>query len=1382
MNNEKNFNNNYNKFEIINNNKSYQYLPFEYCRIILIKIIKNIKGINVNKILIYKIKEYNPESNFNKANLTINNKILLLFWNFIFINLLGIVLTKKANNNKRILNDKLTINMKVIRQNKTKIINSKYIPNRVYINGIKSTIDKIGIISIEHEGIYNVSIEYDSKLVVIDKMFLDIETLVEVDFSNFDSSSVTSMKAMFLNCKNLQYINFEEFDTSSVNNMTSMFEGCSSLKSINLSSFNTTNVKYMDCMFKGCGSIKFINVTNFRTPNLRKIKEMFYGCSSLEYVDISNFDISGITDMSLMFCDCPSLTSINIKGIKADKLLNIYGLFKHCQSLKSLDLSDSDTSNVTNMSYLFAHCHSLFSLNLSSFITSKVKYMDYLFYDCVSLRYIDISNFRTNNVKNMESMFSQCRSLISIDISNFDLSNKNIQNLFYDCRSLTSIKLSKGNTIEGKIDNMFNGCASLPSLDFTDFDFSSVISMEKLFFDCRSLTSLDLSNKDASNVIKMNLMFGGCESLNFLNLTNFKTLSIKSIDSMFQGCISLKSLDLSGFNTSYVENMGNLFSKCINIPSFNLSNFNTSLVTEMNSMFEDCYSLISINISNFNTSRVINMNKMFYSCIALTTLDLSTFDFKKALYLENMFYNCPNLKFLNLYNFNNENILVIKDIFYSTDEKLVICINNKSNLTQLSSQLSYEQCITNECSFPNIKASKIVYDNRLCVEDCFKNDIYKYQYKDFCYDKCPKGTHSSKFNQYNCQINVFECIKEYPFLYPQANRCEKSCNCIDFLDDTCTINNFNLQSESTIINNIINGIQEGLLDDILEQVINEKKNDIIKILNNTVYEITSSFNQNFKDYVSVSSIKLGKCENILKEKNFIPYNETLLIFKTEVYKKDHLIPLIEYEIFNPETKEILDLEHCKNAGIDIDIYIPVTINNNIIFKYEPENPYYYDYCLSYNNENKIDLTLYDRKEEFNNNHLSLCINNCKFKKYDSINNKVICSCKIQKRISLFSDINIEDLEYKFENKKSLTNLEVLKCFKLLFSKEGFNKNIGTYLTLTIILAYISSAIYFYIKGYDLLCSQLDILLNENMCKEKNKKNCKSEIYFGEKINDKTSGIFSSKKAIKLTVDSKLSKYDLKTNSNDNDNNLSSDKFDKQEYRKNELKYKKYIDYEMNNLPYKEAIEFDKRTFFQYYISLIRQRNIIIFTFYSGNKDYNSFIIKVCLLFFYLVLNAVINILFFNDSAMHTIYIDNGKFNLIHMLPQIIYTLIIYSIIRNIVNKLSLSHTNLLEIKNEKNRYNLKGKAITIIKRLIIKYIFFFISTIFLLFLFWYYISCFCAVYKNTQIYVLKVILFGHLLLLFYQFIICLIPGIFRIPAIKKPGEYIYKLSQIIQFI
>ena len=1379
MNTVKNINNNYNEIEIMSNNKSYQYLSFEYCRIILIEILKNIKGIYKSKNLINKSKEYNPESSFNKKKITINNRILFLFWNFILINLCGIILTKKANNNKRNLNDRLTINMKIIRQIKTKIINSRYIPNRVYINGINSTIDRVGIINIKDEGIHNISIEYNNKLDNIDKMFLDIENLVEVDFSNFDSSSVTSMKALFSNCKNLKYINFDKFDTSSVNNMTSMFEGCSSLKSLNISTFDTKNVIYMDCMFKGCGSIEFINLTNFRTPNVRKIKEMFYGCRSLKFVDISNFNLSKVTDMSLMFYDCPSLTSLNIKGIITENLSNIYGLFQHCQSITSLDLSDLETSNVTNMSYLFSNCHSLSSLNLSKFFTSEVKYMDYLFSNCYTLKYLNLSSFRINNVENMESMFRKCKSLVSIDISNFNLSNKNIQNLFYGCGALRTIKLSKGNTIIGKIDNMFYGCASLRSLDFNDNDFSSTISMENLFFDCRSLTSLDLSNIDATNVIKMSYMFGACESLFFLNLTNFKTLSIKSIDSMFQGCISLNSLDLSSFNTSYVENMGNLFYKCINIASFNLSNFNTSLVTEMNSVFEDCYALTSINISNFNTSRVINMNKMFYSCIALTTLDLSTFDFKYALYLENMFYNCPNLKFLNLYNFDNGNKLVIKDIFYSTDKNLVICINNKSNSTQLVSEMSYEQCIINECSFPNIKFSKIIYDNRLCVEDCFKNDIYKYQYKGFCYDKCPKGTHSSKFNQYYCQINIYECIKEYPFLYPTANTCEKSCNCIDFLDDTCTINNFNLQSEGTIITNIINGIQEGLLDDLLEQVINETKNDIIKIVNNTVYEITSSFNQNYKEYVSVSSIKLGECENILKEKNLIPYNETLIIFKTEIFKKDHLIPLIEYEIFNPQTKEILDLDHCKN--IDIDIYIPVSINNNIIFKYEPENPYYYEFCHSYNNERKIDLTLYDRKEEFNNNHLSLCINDCKFKKYDSINNKVICSCKIQKRISLFTDINMEDLEYKFDNKKRLTNLEVLKCIKLLFSKEGFNKNIGSYLALIIILVYISSAIYFYIKGYDFLCSQIDIILNDNMDKEKNKRTYKLGVYFGDKNNDKLSSIFSSKKSIKISINNNISKSDLKTNSNDNDNNLSSVKFEKQDYRKKELKYKKYIDYEMNNLPYKEAIEYDKRTFCQYYISLIRQKNIIIFTFYTGNKDYNSFIIKICLLFFYLVLNAVISILFFNDSTMHTIYLDNGKFNLIHMLPQIIYTLIICSIINYIVNKLSLSHTNILEIKNEKNKYNLKGKAITIIKRLIIKYICFFISTIFFLLFFWYYISCFCAVYKNTQIYVFKVILIGHLILLFYQFIFCLIPCILRILAIKKPGENIYKLSQIIQF-
>ena len=78
--------------------------------------------------------------------------------------------------------------------------------------------------------------------------------------------------------------------------------------------------------------------------------------------------------------------------------------------------------------------------------------------------------------------------------------------------------------------------------------------------------------------------------------------------------------------------------------------------------------------------------------------------------------------------------------------------------------------------------------------------------------------------------------------------------------------------------------------------------------------------------------------------------------------------------------------------------------------------------------------------------------------------------------------------------------------------------------------------------------------------------------------------------------------------------------------------------------------------------------------------------------------------------------------------------------------------------------------------------FFFLSFIFLL-IFLAYITCFCGIYKNTQIHLIKDTVIGFGLSLLYPFGICLIPGIFRIPALnakKKDSEYMYKFSKILQ--
>ena len=48
----------------------------------------------------------------------------------------------------------------------------------------------------------------------------------------------------------------------------------------------------------------------------------------------------------------------------------------------------------------------------------------------------------------------------------------------------------------------------------------------------------------------------------------------------------------------------------------------------------------------------------------------------------------------------------------------------------------------------------------------------------------------------------------------------------------------------------------------------------------------------------------------------------------------------------------------------------------------------------------------------------------------------------------------------------------MKCFKLLFSNDGFINNIGNYILLPIMAFNIIASIFFYFKGYNLLKNQI----------------------------------------------------------------------------------------------------------------------------------------------------------------------------------------------------------------------------------------------------------------------------------------------------------------------
>ena len=1002
-------------------------------------------------------------------------------------------------------------------------------------------------------------------------------------------------------------------------------------------------------------------------------------------------------------------------------------------------------NNIQSCKNMFSGLSNLIDINFTNFDTSEVTEMEEMFRDCSSLTSLDLSNFNTKLVRNMSLMFANCSLLLSLDLSNFETpSVKNIYGIFKDCYSLKF-------------------------LNITNLSTSSSDNMMYLFYNCYSLTSLDLYNFDTSLVTYMFEMFYNCNQLIYLNVSSFNTSLVSHMHYMFFNCTSLKSLDISNFNTSSVIHIYSMFLNCSSLTSIYLSNFDTSKVEKMHNMFSGCNSLTSLNLSNFDTSNVQTMGYMFNNCKSLSILDLSNFNTEKVTDMTKMFYGCENLGFLNLKNFDNSNCDKFKDILKGTPENLVFCIDNE-NSGKILEQLNNKICSNNNCSYNGIDI----------IESEFNKQ--RYSYKNNCVEICPEGTYTDK--------DIYIC---------------KYCHAQNFFNNLCHLDFDNINERENIIKTIVNEITDKTLDDLISNML-EGQQDILIKKNNTLYQITTLSNQLkiSQDNNNISSINFGNCDKILKTKYNIGKDEELILFKIEYYLSGFNIPIIEYQIFSSEDKINLNLNYCKN--ISVEYYIPVSINETELFKYNSSSDYYNDRCYRFTTENGTDISNYDRKNEYNQNNLSLCENNCVFKEYNFTLKKVKCECKIKDQLSKFSDLIVlnKQLLYNFINLEQITNFWVIKCINLIFSKEGLGNNIGNYILVFIMAILISECIYFYIKGMKSFLERIQSILEQKFKninnssmknlkefgarKKKGFKSCKGKINYPPKkrANKKNKTVKVNKSPIPKNIIYKQKKTSNKEISIFDFNNTSNSKFYKKSTQKNKTRIIDYNfnDYELNSLCYEEALKFDKRTFFEFYISLIKVNQLIIFSFCLSN-DYNSKIIKICFFLFIFALYYILNAFFFTDSTMHKIYENKGQFDFIYQLPQIIYSTLISILLKQIISKLCLTEKDIVKIKKEETSESSLIMKKKIIKCIKLKFILFFTFVFLFLLFFWYYISCFCAIYKNTQVYLIKNTIIGFVGLLIYPFIIYLIPGIFRIPALeaeKKNKQFLFKLSKIAQAI
>ena len=168
-----------------------------------------------------------------------------------------------------------------------------------------------------------------------DQMFLEDKDLNSADFSDFETSKITSMEMMFYNT-GFESLDLSAFNTSQVTSMYAMFDGASKLHSLNVENFNTNKVTNMSYMFYNIAASE-VDLSSFNTSNVSNMEGMFDSTSKLNKLDLSVFDTSKATTMEYMFAGS-AVSQLNISSFTIGDGVKTTGMLQSTVNLKQLSL------------------------------------------------------------------------------------------------------------------------------------------------------------------------------------------------------------------------------------------------------------------------------------------------------------------------------------------------------------------------------------------------------------------------------------------------------------------------------------------------------------------------------------------------------------------------------------------------------------------------------------------------------------------------------------------------------------------------------------------------------------------------------------------------------------------------------------------------------------------------------------------------------------------------------------------------------------------------------------------------------------------------------------------------------------------------------------
>ena len=275
-------------------------------------------------------------------------------------------------------------------------------------------------------------------------------------------------------------------------------------------------------------------------------------------------------------------------------------------------------------------------------------------------------------------------------------------------------------------------------------------------------------------------------------------------------------------------------------------------------------------------------------------------------------------------------------------------------------------------------------------------------------------------------------------------------------------------------------------------------------------------------------IKIEIDRKLLKKE--LSFNNNSLFFEKDNGKTSHNLENngtkcptnhIEYLIFNGKDGNLLNTTYCND--LNVTIFHPIVDKNVIdlntsqllyeeykIDVYSTNDSFFNDFCMNYTSDKKTDLTLSQRRKMFYQN-ASFCDSNCTYIKINYTSNSAICACQVKDGIMndvhlSGGDIHKHNDSFTYEEVFSLVNYKIFICYKEVFDLNRLAINVGSYISIAIIIIYIICLIHFCVnKKKDVMHYFLIIKLKmkENNIKEKNK------LMINDEKNEKDNNIINS---------------------------------------------------------------------------------------------------------------------------------------------------------------------------------------------------------------------------------------------------------------------------------